>query len=99
MNGYCIVPPSIHPVTGLPYQWDERDPAPLPWRLRELLRPQPPRSTHSGRRDKSGKPLVDFVASFVTDGVNDALFWAACRAAEDGILDDIEDDLISRLCP
>jgi hypothetical protein len=95
VNGYCIVPPSIHPATGLPYRWDERDPAPLPWRLRELLRPLPPRTTYSGRRNKSGKPLVDFVARFVTDGVNDALFWAACKAAEDGILDEIEVELIS----
>jgi hypothetical protein len=43
----------------------------------------------------SGKPLVDFVASFVTDGVNNALYWAACRAAEDGLLDEIEEDLIA----
>jgi Bifunctional DNA primase/polymerase, N-terminal len=95
VNGYCIVPPSIHPVTGLPYRWEEQAPAPLPWRLRELLRPLPPRNIYSGSRNKSGKPLVDFVARFVTEGVNDALFWAACKAAENGILDEIEQELIS----
>jgi hypothetical protein len=95
VNGYCIVPPSIHPVTGQPYRWEERDPVPLPWRLRELIRPLPPKPRPVTRLNRTGKPLVDFVASFVTDGVNNALYWAACRAAEDGLLDQIGDDLIS----
>jgi hypothetical protein len=94
-NGYCIVPPSIHPASGLPYWWEDREFARLPAALREFLRPQPPPTMHVARRDKSGRPLVDFVASFKTDGVNNALFWAACRAAEDGLLGQIGDDLIS----
>jgi hypothetical protein len=43
-NGYCIVPPSIHPATGLPYMWIDHPFASLPYRLRELLRPHSHRS-------------------------------------------------------
>jgi hypothetical protein len=94
-NGYCIVPPSIHPVTGQSYRWEQWAAVPLPWKLRELIRPLPPKPRPVTRLNRTGKPLVDFVASFVTDGVNNALFWAACRAAEDGLLDQIEEELIS----
>jgi len=34
VNGYCIVPPSIHPATGLPYRWESREPAALPYSFR-----------------------------------------------------------------
>jgi hypothetical protein len=94
-NGFCIVPPSIHPASGLSYRWEEWEPVPVPLKLRELLQPLPPRRPASSQPGRSGKPLVDFVAKFITDGVNNALFWAACRAAEDGLLDQIEDELIS----
>ena len=94
-NGYCIMPPSIHPASGLPYWWEDRELVRLPAALREFLRPPPPTIMHVARRDKSGQPLVDFVAGFKTDGVNNALFWAACRAAEDGLLGQIEEELIA----
>jgi Bifunctional DNA primase/polymerase, N-terminal len=42
-NGYCIVPPSIHPATSQPYRWEMHEPAILPYRLRELLAPLPSR--------------------------------------------------------
>jgi Bifunctional DNA primase/polymerase, N-terminal len=96
VNGYCIVPPSLHPATGQPYRWDEQTVESVPHGLRELLRPLPPRRPASALpSSKSGKPLVDYVAKFVTNGVNNALFWAACKAAEDGILDQIEGELVS----
>jgi hypothetical protein len=47
-SGYCIVPPSIHPATGLPYRWEDHPVASLPYRLRELLRPAHNRSEHTG---------------------------------------------------
>lgn len=91
VNGYCIVPPSIHPSTGQPYVWHDADPAPLPLHLRELLRPDPPRtwpSTYTG-----GQQGLDALVRVVADAVeggqggtgrNDRLFWAACRALEEG---------------
>lgn len=40
-TGYCVVPPSVHPDSGLPYRWEEREPvAPPPW-LINLLAPIP----------------------------------------------------------
>ena len=45
-NGYCIVPPSIHPATGQPYRWEQHPVAAIPPRLRALLLP-PPRPVHT----------------------------------------------------
>lgn len=91
VNGYCIVPPSIHPSTGKPYVWHDVDPAPLPLHLRELLRPEPPKvwaTTYRGGDDALAA-LVRVVADSVEGGQagtgrNDRLFWAACRAVEEG---------------
>jgi hypothetical protein len=44
INGYMIMPPSIHPATGLPYRWEDHPVASLPSRLRELLAPRRNRS-------------------------------------------------------
>jgi hypothetical protein len=41
VKGYCIVPPSVHPATNLPYRWDERPIAQMPPALVELLTPAP----------------------------------------------------------
>ena len=92
-NGYCIVPPSPHPETGKPYRWELHDVATTPPRLRELLRPPPPKR-RPGRAPRTGTTLVDYVASFDTDGVNNVLYWAACRAAEDGTWDAIAGQLV-----
>lgn len=95
-NGYCVVPPSIHPATGHPYRWEGADVAALPSHLRDLLRPAPPKPKpqFAGAGKRSGQPLVDFVARHVHQGVNSALYWAARRAAEEGILDQLADDLV-----
>lgn len=94
LKGYCVVPPSLHPATGQPYRWLMHEPVPLPVWLREQLRPDPPKPRPVVRGSGSGRALVEFVASFVDDGVNNALYWAAARAAEDGILDEIADELV-----
>jgi hypothetical protein len=94
VNGYCIVPPSRHPDTARPYRWELHDVATTPPRLRELLRPPPPKR-RPGRAKRTGTALVDYVASFDTDGVNNVLYWAACRAAEDGSLDQLEAELVA----
>jgi hypothetical protein len=88
INGYCILPPSLHPATGQPYRWDERDPVALPAAVRDLLRPQaasrfrqPFQPAHG-----DGRHLVEFVARQEHGKVNDALYWAAKKAALEGIL-------------
>ena len=93
LNGYCVMPPSLHPATGQPYRWEERPPVALPPHLREMLRPIP--RPVRRRANGSGKALVEHVARQPVGNRNNALFWAACRAAEEGILDNLADDLVA----
>jgi Bifunctional DNA primase/polymerase, N-terminal len=96
VNGYCIVPPSIHPATGQPYRWEEREPATLPHRLKELLRPAPqPVRTYRTVSTGSSAPLIRTVAGAPYRQRNKVLFWASCRAVENGLIDRIVDDLIA----
>jgi hypothetical protein len=88
-SGYCILPPSLHPATGKPYTWDEHDPAELPATVRELLRPAPAAMARTcPRGDGGGRWLAEFVAAQPQGNINDALYWAARRAAEQGTLTD-----------
>lgn len=95
LRGYCIMPPSPHPVTGEPYRWDGATMLPLPAAaasvLREVPRPKPVFRDGGG----DGEPLIKFLHRFPDHGINDALFWAACRAAEAGIIDDLDERLVS----
>ncbi len=93
-SGYCVVPPSAHPATGRPYLWDEHEIAPLPPRLRARLRPPPPRPAPLSANG-DGRPLVEFVARQPEGNRNHGLYWAACRAAEDGALDRIAGELVA----
>jgi len=95
MVGYCVVPPSLHPDTGRPYQWIDADPVPLPPWLRTILRPAPARPRPVTRSGGDGRPLVEFVARQPEGNRNKALHWAAHRAIENGLLDGIEVDLIA----
>jgi Bifunctional DNA primase/polymerase, N-terminal len=92
-NGYCIVPPSVHPTSGKPYRWESRPVAGLPPRLLALLRPieKPERPKI---KSSNGAGLIRTVARAVEGKRDDTLFWAACRAVEDQIIDQIEDELI-----
>jgi hypothetical protein len=95
-KGYCIVPPSIHPDTGEAYRWESRRaPAILPDRLQGLLTPAPKPIYRPSNRNTSAVGLLRKVAETPEGNRNDALFWAACRAGEDGILDQIEDQLLA----
>jgi len=98
-NGYCVVPPSLHPTTDLPYRWELGDIAALPIHLRDLLRPEQriarpgPRGTGTGTG--AARALVAVISRHVTHGVNDALYWAACRAAEQNVLDQLTEELVA----
>ena len=56
-SGYTVLPPSIHPDTGLPYRWDDPT-APivtLPASLLEVLRPTPVAVLDWPGRDRPGE--------------------------------------------
>lgn len=64
-------------------------PAPCPRALLRLLLPPPPRPSHTSASPPSsgghGQGLVQFVLAAHEGQRNTRLFWAACRAYEDGI--------------
>ncbi len=97
-NGYTILPPSVHPASGEPYRWELREVAPLTPQLRELLRLLPVLRTHGRQTGVNGSGLVRLVLALKDGERNRGLFWAACRAAEGGILNQLEPDLISAAC-
>jgi hypothetical protein len=81
-------------ATGQPYGWEQQAVAGPPHRLRELLRPTPrPVNVHC-RNGGDGAGLLRTVAEAQEGRRNDVLYWAACRAVEDGLIDQIEDELI-----
>jgi Bifunctional DNA primase/polymerase, N-terminal len=95
VNGYCILPPSIHPATGEPYRWDHHEIARPPHALRELLRPTPkPATVHRGNGG-NGAGLVRTVAEAPERSRHNALVWASYRAKDDGIIDQITDELVA----
>jgi hypothetical protein len=93
-GGYVILPPSVHPASGLPYRWENPEITITfpPLALRELIKPLPrPIHTHIDGTDGSG--LLRAVAEAEEGRRNDVLYWAANRAQEDDL--DLEDELIS----
>lgn len=85
-SGYIVAPPSIHP-NGTPYRWLNREPiAPLPEHLRpRVLAPiVQARPVWTDRHRGNGDGLVRFLASVQEGNRNDALYYAACRAYDDG---------------
>jgi hypothetical protein len=94
-SGYLVMPPSLHPATGLPYRWEDAPPAPLPEPLRELLRlaearrqPRPPVSSRPTPARGKLSARAAHLASYVQDAPegtrNGRLYWAACQAIRDG---------------
>lgn len=86
-RGYCVMPPSVHSATGRPYRWEQRAPVALPPEVVALLRPRPPATLPR----RSGVPLPDralhlahYVEQLGEGNRNAGLFWAACRALEEG---------------
>jgi hypothetical protein len=97
-NGYCIVPPSIHPVTGQPYRWEHRPVEHVPNGLLNLLQPKPAPPVSDVRKAPTSKAVVGLlrtVANASEGNRNNVLFWASCRATENGVIDQIADLLIA----
>lgn len=84
--GYCVVPPSVHPATGRAYTWEDRTPAHLPKPIRDLIGPAPARRRRPSRAPLAERALhlVRYVEQLAEGNRNAGLYWAACRAAEEG---------------
>jgi hypothetical protein len=96
-RGYCIVPPSIHPETGMPYRWDVVDVAHLPRAAARQLRPIPRRTFRAPAVSfGDSSHLVRWLERFPDQGINNALYWAARRADENGSIDEIAERLIAK---
>lgn len=95
MNGYILMPPSRHPATGHPYQWNDADlpPAVLPATALAALRPAPRPTYVNPAPQGNGGGLVRHVATANDGDRNKSLYWAACRAFEDrlDVLDQLRD--------
>jgi hypothetical protein len=82
-----VMPPSLHPVTGLPYRWEPHPPTALPRAVVELLRvvsrPAPRQATATAALPQRALHLVRYVEQLGEGKRNAGLFWAACRAVED----------------
>ena len=94
VNGYCILPPSLHPATGQPYRWDVHAPASVPLPLLAMLRPPAPQRAPQRPTEANGEPLVRFVAALGDGNRNRGLYWAACTALDEGTYDAIREDLV-----
>jgi hypothetical protein len=85
LKGYMIGPPSQHPDTHAPYQWDFRDPALLPRDLWKRLggsgitRAKASRSSESQASAAVLAGILRKVANAEYGKRNRLLYWGACR--------------------
>ncbi|MET9530186.1 bifunctional DNA primase/polymerase [Streptomyces sp. NPDC006649] len=93
-GGYLVGPGSLtaHGVYRLAPGTAHLTPAPCPRALLRLLTP-PERSPYSTGRPAQGHGLVHFVLAAHEGQRNTRLFWAACRAYENGFGDQLADRL------
>lgn len=96
-GGYLVGPGSrtAHGVYSTAPGTSHLAPAPCPRALLRLLTP-PPRTHHPTPSSAGGhgQGLVQFVAAAHEGQRNTRLFWAACRAYENGIGDDLVEPLV-----
>ncbi len=88
INGYMVMPPSVHPDTGLRYGWYDHEVVSLPEHLLALLR-VPLRVVRDPRHAPSCRDVVarlDRLLAVLRSAVegqrNDRLHWVACRVGE-----------------
>ncbi len=95
-NGYCVLPPSLHPETGGSYEWAHGAIASLPIWLRDVLRPRAVGRPAQRVRPSSGsvQHLVDFVACQEPGNRNAALYWASRKALDLGVLGQAVESLV-----
>jgi hypothetical protein len=92
VGGYVVAPPSLLD-SQRKYTWQcaplgDRFPALPGWVLESLKpKPQPVVTYNRDSAPRDIEPLVRFVAQTGDGSRNKALFWAACRASESGLLD------------
>jgi hypothetical protein len=80
-NGYVVLPPSVHPLTGRQYAWETVHPvAVAPDWVRMLIKEFPRAAGTHRSASRDGCGLVRFVESAPEGQRNSRLFWAACRA-------------------
>lgn len=93
--GYIVAAPSIHPDGGA-YEWVNHHPVvALPSHLHARVRREPARRVKGAGRVSAPGGLVAVVAAATEGNRNNALFWAACRAAESDAPDAVWGDLRS----
>lgn len=84
INGYMVMPPSIHPDTGKPYRWIYREAVRLPRQVAALMLPR----TRITRRNPSATDpiaLATWVRTLQAGERHDGLHWAARRVHEAGV--------------
>jgi hypothetical protein len=90
-TGYCVLPPSKHPETNLPYRWEVRPQVRLPREIVTLLRVPKPMRVHAPAvtQPERVENLLKFVEGLRDGQRNEGLFWAACRAVEDNAAEEV----------
>lgn len=81
-NGQVVMPPSIHPGSGKPYEWGEDVPvARLPLEVAALILPRQ-YTPHPGGRSGNASGLISYVRNQPKGQRHDAYHWAVRRAVE-----------------
>jgi hypothetical protein len=84
INGYMVMPPSVHPDTGKPYEWVLREVATLPSQVAALMLPRRSRASRRSASGVDGVALAAWIRKLQVGERHDGLFWAASRLHEFG---------------
>lgn len=80
-NGYLVMPPSVHPDTGKPYEWNRRPIAHMTLELARLVL-EMPRERHEQEGTYDIGALVAWVRSLPRGERHNGVHWAARRLHE-----------------